>query len=157
MYDQSKISRKEEFINSPKSSMWKLSLPMMLGMSVNAIYMMVDMFFVGKYEPELGIAALGYVTPFLFMLMGITFGLGSGVTSVIARYIGQDNKKFADNTAEHAIVFGTFLSIILFLSSLIFGKQLLTSQGIANPQTLQFSLDYFNIMFAGSIFMILGV
>ena len=150
-------SKKEEFINHPNASMWKLSLPMMLGMSVNAIYMMVDMFFIAKYEPEFGVASLGYVTPFLFMLMGITFGIGSGVTSVIARFIGQEDKKSADSTAEHAIIFGVLLSIFLCLLSLIFGQNLLNIQGLDNPKILQFSLDYFNIMFTGSIFMILGV
>ena len=154
---QESKSKKEEFINYPSRSVWKLALPMMLGMSVNAIYMMIDMFFIAKYEPQYGVAALGYVTPFLFMLMGITFGLGSGVTSVIAKFIGQDDKKSADNTAEHAIVFGLLLSILLCIISLIFGEKLLNSQGLKNPNILQFSLDYFNIMFSGSIFMILGV
>ena len=39
-----KTSRKEEFIKYHNISLWKLALPMMLGMSVNAIYMMIECF-----------------------------------------------------------------------------------------------------------------
>ena len=152
-----KTSRKEEFIKYPNISLWKLALPMMLGMSVNAIYMMIDMFFIAKYEPNIGVASIGYVTPFLFMLMGITFGLGSGVTSVIAKSIGEDNKNDADKAAEHSIVFGILISLILFLSSILFGESLLKFQGVNDLKILTHSLDYFYIMFGGSIFMILGV
>ena len=41
--------------------------------------------------------------------MGITFGIGSGATTVIAQNIGKDDKKNADNAAEHLLVLGVFL------------------------------------------------
>ena len=43
-----KNSRLEEFINSPKKALWKLSLPMILGMSVQAMYVLIDTAFIGK-------------------------------------------------------------------------------------------------------------
>ena len=38
--------------------------------------------------------------------MGITFGLGSGATTVIAQYIGAEDKKNADNAALHTMLLG---------------------------------------------------
>ena len=35
-------SKKEEFIANPKKALWKLSIPMMLGMSVQSLYMLID-------------------------------------------------------------------------------------------------------------------
>ena len=40
-------NRLEQFINNPKISLWKLSVPMMLGMSVQAIYTLIDTAFIG--------------------------------------------------------------------------------------------------------------
>ena len=110
---QHKESRKAEFIENPKKAMWKLSIPMMLGMSVQAIYMLVDTAFIGQWVGAEGLAALGYVFPFMFIVMGITFGLGSGVTALIAQHIGAENKKSADNTAEHSVLLGFGIALLL--------------------------------------------
>ena len=93
MDTHSKESRLEEFISDPIRALWKLSMPMMFGMAVQAIYMLVDTAFIGKWVGGTALAALGYVFPFLFILMGITFGIGSGATTVIAQFIGAKDKK----------------------------------------------------------------
>ena len=89
-------NRLEEFISSPKKSLWKLSVPMMLGMSVQAIYMLIDTAFIGNWVGFKALTGLGFVFPPMFIIMGITFGIGSGATTVIAQNIGKDNKKKAD-------------------------------------------------------------
>ena len=106
-----KESRLEEFIENPNKSLWKLSLPMMFGMSVQAIFMMADTAFVGRMIGGVALASLGYVFPYFFILMGITFGLGSGATTVIAQYIGAKDKNKADNAAVHTIFLGIIIGI----------------------------------------------
>ncbi|MBT5955325.1 MAG: MATE family efflux transporter [Candidatus Marinimicrobia bacterium] len=151
-----KESKKNEFIENPQKAMWKLAMPMMLGMSVQAIYMLVDTAFIGKWVGPTGLAAMGYIFPFMFFLMGITFGLGSGATSVIAKYIGGDRKKDADNAAEHTIMLGVFIYGIMLLVLYFAGEGLIKLQG-ADEAATQAAMDYFSIMILGSIFMILGV
>ena len=151
-----KESKKDEFIENPQKSMWKLAIPMMFGMSVQAIYMLVDTAFIGKWVGPTGLAAMGYVFPFLFFLMGITFGLGSGATSVIAKYIGAERKKDADNAAEHTIILGLFIYVIMLLILFFAGEGLIKIQGATEAAT-EAAMDYFRIMILGSIFMILGV
>ena len=151
-----KESRKNEFIENPRKAMWKLAMPMMFGMSVQAIYMLVDTAFIGKWVGPTGLAAMGYIFPFMFFLMGITFGLGSGATSVIAKYIGADRKKDADNAAEHTIMLGLFIYAIMLLILFFAGEGFIKLQG-ADEAATQAAMDYFTIMILGSIFMILGV
>ena len=91
--NKGKESRLGEFIEDPKKALWKLSLPMMFGMSVQAIYMLADTAFVGRMIGGTALASLGYVFPFIFIIIGITFGLGSGATTVIAQFIGKKDKK----------------------------------------------------------------
>lgn len=151
-----KQSRKKEFIDNPKRALWKLSIPMMLGMSVQSLYMLIDTLLISRIVGHTSMAALGFAFPFLFIIMGITFGLGSGATAVIAQFIGSEEKNKANNTAEHILVTGIILGIILNLLSFFIGDKLILMQG-ANQATLKYALDYFYIIVAGSIFMILGV
>ena len=155
-FNQNKESRLNEFIDNPKRSLWKLSLPMMFGMSVQAIYMMVDTAFVGRMLGGTALASLGYVFPFIFILMGITFGLGSGATTVIAQFIGSKDKESADNAAKHTIILGLLISILIIIIGFMFGEKLLKIQG-ADDDTITMALDYFHIMIYGSIFMILSI
>ena len=94
-----KENRLEDFIKNPEISLWKLSIPMMLGMSVQAIYTLIDTAFIGRWVGWEALAGLGVVWA-LFIIMGITFGLGSGSTTVIAQSIGENDKK-ADSFAQH--------------------------------------------------------
>ena len=60
------------FIANPRISLWKLTIPMMLGLFVNSIYILVDTYFVGNMLGEDGtyaLSALGYIMPFYFKLM----------------------------------------------------------------------------------------
>ena len=129
MDNQPKESRLEEFIIDPKKAMWKLALPMTFGMAVNAIYMLADTAFVGRMIGGTALAALGYVFPFLFIIMGITFGLGTGATTVIAQFIGAKDKKNADNAAENSILLGLIISIIIIFIGFYYGYKLLGMQG----------------------------
>ena len=156
MDNKQKESRLEEFMANPKKALWKLSLPMMLGMSVQAIYMMADTAFVGQMIGGTALASLGYVFPFLFILMGITFGLGSGATTVISQFIGSKDKKNANSTAVHTILMGIIIGIIMTYIGFYYGDKLLSIQG-ADEKTILVALDYFYIMAAGSIFMVLSV
>lgn len=155
-FNQNKESRLNEFIDNPKKSLWKLSLPMMFGMSVQAIYMMIDTAFVGRMLGGTALASLGYVFPFIFILMGITFGLGSGATTVIAQFIGSKDKENADNAAKHTIILGLLIGIVIIIIGFMFGEKLLKIQG-ADDATITMALDYFHIMIYGSIFMILSI
>ena len=62
----------ESFIENPRISLWKLTIPMMFGLFVNSIYILVDTYFVGSMLGEDGtsaLSALGYVMPFYFIII----------------------------------------------------------------------------------------
>jgi len=151
-----KTSRLDEFISNPKKALFTLSIPMMLGMSVQAIYMLIDTAFIGRWVGGNALAGLGIVFPPMFIIMGITFGLGSGATTVIAQSIGEKNKLKADNTAEHIIILGLILSLIFVLIGIFFGNTIISSQSPDAKVFLNAS-DYFYTMLWGTPFMILSI
>ena len=151
-----KISKLDEFIKNPQKALFTLSLPMMAGMSVQAIYMLIDTAFIGHWVGGSALAGLGIVFPPMFIIMGITFGLGSGATTVIAQSIGEKNKQKADNSAEHIIVLGLLLSLFFVLIGIFFGDYIIKSQ-TKDYNALSNASDYFYTMLYGTPFMILSI
>lgn len=89
---EEKSSRVESFIANPRRAVWKLSVPVMLGMGLHTLYAVTDMIFVGRLGGD-EVAALSFSMPLVFFSIGITFGLGTGATSVIARLLGGTEKR----------------------------------------------------------------
>ena len=60
--------------------------------------------------------------PIFFLMLGLTMGLGSGVTASIARFIGEDNK-IALIIAGHALAMAGFISVVFTLLGIFYGKK----------------------------------
>ncbi len=151
----SKTSRLDSFIDNPRKAIWTLGLPVMTGMAVQTLYSVVDMLFVARISVN-AIAALGFNLPLFWMAMGISFGLGTGVTAVIARFIGAKDHKAATNVAEHGLLLGLVIGGLFSLSGLLFGEEILILLGTPD-ELLPDALAYFHVIAGGFIFMITGI
>ena len=149
-------SKLQSFIQNPNISLWKLTIPMAIGLFVNSIYILVDTYFLGSKIGTSAISALGYVMPFYFIIMGITFGLAAGTTTMIAQYIGKQDKHRAELVAQNSILMACFFSIFILTFIYLFGKPLLSLQ-VKGIGILTLALDYFYIMAFGSIFLIFSI
>ena len=145
-------SRLESFLDNPSKALWTLAIPIMFGMGVHTFYNLIDMYFIGKIGGE-EIAAIAFNMPIFFLMLGLTMGLGSGVTASIARFIGQKNKANADNCAEHALALAFVISIIFTTGGLIIGKDLLSFLG-AEGEILSLGWDYLFVIILGLPFMV---
>jgi Na+-driven multidrug efflux pump len=143
------------FIKNPHRALWQLSVPIMFGMAVQTIYSLVDMVFIGRLGGE-AIAALSFTMPLLFFAIGITFGLGSGVTSVISRFLGANAKKDADNSAEHGVLMGIVFGVILSVGGYLLRYSIFEFLG-ATPEIIPLAVDYFSVIVMGFIFHIMNV
>ena len=147
-------SRLEEYLSNPAKGLWKLAIPVMAGMGIQTIYTIVDMIFIGRLSGD-AIAAVAFNMPLFFFVLGLTFGLGAGVTASIARFIGAKDKISADNSAEHAVVLGLGISVVLTTVGLIYGKPILISIG-ATPNVADLSWSYLRVICIGLPFMVLS-
>ena len=149
---QNKVSRLDGFIDNPSKALWTLAFPIMAGMGIHTLYTIVDMIFIGRLGGD-AIAAVAFNMPLFFLVLGLSFGVGSGVTASIARFIGAKDKVNADNTAEHAVALGLIISIILTTFGLIYGEGLLQRLG-ATESVLPLSWDYLKVSLIGLPFMV---
>ena len=145
-------SRLESFLESPTKALWSLAIPIMFGMGIHTLYNMVDMIFIGRLGGD-AIAGIAFNMPLFFLMLGLTMGLGSGVTASIARYIGNNNKVNADNSAEHALVMAGAIAVVFTIAGLVLGKDLLAKLG-AEGIILELAWDYLYVIVAGLPFMI---
>lgn len=150
-----KHSRLESFIENPRKAIWTLGLPVMMGMAVQTLYSIVDMLFVARISVN-AIAALGFNLPLFWLAMGISFGLGTGVTAVIARFMGAKDHESAANVAEHGIILGLVIGFIFSITGIIFGEKILVLLGTP-AHVLPDTLAYFEIIAGGFLFMITGI
>jgi len=149
---QNKTSRLDGFIDNPSKALWTLAFPIMAGMGIHTLYTIVDMIFIGRLGGD-AIAAVAFNMPLFFLVLGLSFGVGSGVTASIARFIGAKDKVNADNTAEHAVALGLIISTILTTLGLIYGEDLLQRLG-ATKSVLPLSWDYLKVSLIGLPFMV---
>ena len=151
------LGRKEEsrlniFLSNPSRALWSLALPIMAGMGIQTFYNIVDMIFIGRLGGE-AIAGIAFNMPLFFLALGLTMGLGTGVTSSIARFIGKNDKSGADNSAELAVSIALFISLLLFIVVITFGKKILFIFG-AEGLILSLAWDYLQVICLGLPFMV---
>jgi len=135
-------------LGDPKRAVIKLSLPMMVGMLVQSLYNLVD----GIWVAGLGsnaLAAIGLFFPIFMGLIALASGLGVGASSAISRRIGAQNKKGADNVADHAVITGLFLGVLLsvFLFPVI--ETIFVDMG-ATQEIVELAVKYSRILILGA-------
>lgn len=132
----------------PKKAIIKLSIPMIIAMSVQTIYSLVDTYWVSGLGPD-ALAAMGFVFPFFFISMALSNGLGIGGGAAISRMIGARNKTGADNVAVHTIIIMTIISVLFTIPFYAFAPQIFTLAGAG--KTTGLAVAYARAIFLGSI------
>jgi len=137
-------------LGNPRKAIIKISIPMIIGMSAQMVYNLVDAIWVSGLGAD-ALAAVGFFFPFLFLLMALSTGIGIGGSSAISRKIGEGNKKDADSVALHSIILGFLVSIMVGMPFAIFSPQIFSGMGAG--KTTEMAVSYATILFAFSPFL----
>ena len=87
----------------------KLAPPVMLAQLIQALYNIVDSFFVGRFSDS-GLTALSIIYPLQLLMIALAVGTGVGINTVMAAKLGRGERREAD---EYAGV-GTPLAVVLW-------------------------------------------
>ncbi|MHC1605536.1 MAG: MATE family efflux transporter [Candidatus Methanofastidiosia archaeon] len=139
-------------LGDPKKAILKLSIPMMIGMLVQALYNLVDAIWVAGLGAD-ALAAVGLFFPFFMIMLALASGLGIGGSSAISRRIGERNKEAADNTAVHMLLLGIIAGLTITLISLPFVENVFLLFG-AKGKVVEMSADYARVLFGGAVILI---
>ena len=134
-------------LGDPKKAIVKLSIPIIVAMSVQTIYSLTDTFWVSGLGAD-ALAAVGFAFPFFVIQMALTGGLGVGGGAAISRRIGARDKTGADNVAVHVFVIMLVLTVALTVLGLALIKDLFMYSGAG--KTTGLGVEYARVIFAGS-------
>lgn len=151
-YKPNSESRLSSFLADPSKALWRLAVPIMFGMGIHTLYNVIDMIFIGKLGGN-AIAGVAFNMPIFFLMLGLTMGLGSGVTASIARFIGDEDKKSADNSAEHALAMAGGIAIVFTILGIYYGEKILIALG-AEGEILVLAWEYLSMIVLGLPFMV---
>lgn len=126
-------------LGNPKRAVIMMALPMVVALVAQAINNVIDAVWVAGLGPN-ALAAVGFVFPLFFMLIGIGFGIGVGASSAIGRNIGCKNKLMVDKVASQGMMITIIIGIVVSIILLIFQKEVLVALGAG--ETLKECLDY---------------
>ena len=100
--------------------MIKMSLPLMFSMFVQALYNVVDSYFVAKLSED----ALASVTLcFPFQMLNMAFGIGTavGMSALLSRYLGAKRYEAADKVAHNGFILVGINYLIFFVVGCLAG------------------------------------
>ena len=121
-----------------------MSLPMIVSMLVQALYNIVDSFYVAKVN-EQSLTAVSLAFPAQNLMIGVATGTAVGVNALLSRALGEKNNKLANDIAEH----GVFLAMVGYLVFLVFG--LIGVRAFFSAQTdvkqiVDYGVDYLTVI-----------
>ena len=91
-----------------------MSLPMVISMAVNALYNIVDSYFVAKISED-AMTALALVFPVQNLVNAIVIGFAIGINARVAFYLGAKEEKLADESASVGLLLNLIHGLVLAL------------------------------------------
>ena len=132
-----------------------LGIPIMIGMLINALYNLVDAYFVGGLG-ESPMGAISIVFPLGQVVVGLGLMFGNGAASYLSRLLGRDDKDTANKVASTALYSSVIIGAILIIIATIFLKPILTLLG-ATDTIMPYALIYARIYIMSCIFNVFNV
>lgn len=139
--------------------MRKYSIPCVISLVVGALYNIVDQIFIANadYLGSYGNAANTVVFPLTVVALAIAVMLGDGCCAFVSIALGKNEKDDAHRSIGNAIILCIVSSIILTAIYLLFAEPILELfGGKVNPETYEFSKEYFFYITLGIPFYMFG-
>lgn len=132
-----------------------MGLPMMVGMMINALYNLVDAYFIGG----LGTSQMGAISvafPIGQVIVGLGLLFGNGAASYISRLLGNEEREKSDKVASTALYSSIGVGAVIIIFTMIFLNPILKLLG-ATESILPYALTYSGIYVISSIFNVFNV
>ena len=107
---------------SIRKAVFLLAIPMILEMSMESVFAVVDIFFVGKLG-SVSTATVGLTESVLAIVYSLAFGLSMAATALVARRVGEKNYEGAAKSGAQAILLVIGLAIIISMAGIFFPEQ----------------------------------
>ncbi len=131
----------------------QIAPPVMLAQLIQALYNIVDSFFVGMYSDD-ALTALSVIFPLQLILIALAVGTGVGVNTYMARQYAYGHPEEAENAAATGTVLGAVTWALLSAVCTAIMRPFVLL-GATAPDAVEYAVTYGNIVTVGSIGLLL--
>src|SRR5688572_28745908 len=129
-----------------------LAIPMILELSLESVFAVVDMFFVSKLG-ENAIATVGLTESVITIVYSLAIGLSTAATAIVARRVGEKNPEAAAHAGAQSIIIALIATAVRSIIGLIFAGEILALTG-ASEAVVRDGTIFTRIMLGGSLLII---
>jgi putative MATE family efflux protein len=126
-----------------------LSIPAVLEMIMESIFVVVDIYFVSKLGAS-AVATVGITESMITIVYAISIGLATATTSMVSRRIGEKNQDEASKTSFQAILTGIVIALLIGIPGALNAGNLLRLMG-ASSEIVNHMSGYTTVMLGGNI------
>lgn len=121
---------------------------MVLEMLMESIFVVADVFFVGRLGPD-AVATVGITESLMTVMYASAIGLSIGAAATVARRVGEKDYESAARSAVQSVLMGVVAAAIFGTIGVLFGPQLLRLMG-ASDEVLRTGSTFAQVMLGGS-------
>ncbi|RAV97890.1 MATE family efflux transporter [Pseudochryseolinea flava] len=131
-----------------------LAVPMILEMSMEALFAVVDAFYVSRLDDNAALTTVGLTESVLTLIYSIGMGLSMGATAMVARRVGEKDVAAARDAAAQVIYIGLAFSFVITIIGLFFAEEILRVMG-GSEELIAANVGYTRWMIGGNITIML--
>lgn len=138
---------------SIRRAVFLLAVPMILELSLESVFALVDMFFVGRLGQN-AIATVGLTESVITIVYSIAIGLSTGATAIVARRVGEKDPEAAAHAGAQSLLIAIVCTFVLSVVGIIFAPDILRLMQ-ADPEVVRDGVGFTRIMLGGSLSIML--
>ena len=129
------------------SRLMRFVFPSVMMMIFTSIYGVVDGLFISNYIGKTPFAAVNLIMPFLMLLGGVGFMIGTGGSALVAKTLGEGEAEKANQYFSLLIWFSLVLGIVIAIPGIVFIEPISAALG-ADDAMMQYCRVYGVILLA---------
>lgn len=130
-----------------------LAIPMILELSLESVFAVVDMYFVGELGKN-AIQTVGLTESVISLVYAVAIGLSTAATAMVARRVGEKNREAASRAGAQAIIVSGIATLVISLLGIVFAADVLRLMG-ATPEVVAEGKGFTRIMLGGSVVIVM--
>ena len=120
-----------------------MALPLILSMFVQALYNVVDSFFVARMGED-ALAAISLAFPIQHLMIAVSTGTAVGINAILSRSLGERDTEKANKAANNGLFIAFISSLLFVIFGLFFTRSFMEMQ-TSQQQIVDFGQDYLRI------------
>lgn len=154
IFRQSLNGEQQDFTQgSIPRAVFLLAVPMILELSLESIFAVVDMFFVSRLGQN-AIATVGLTESVITIIYSIAIGLSTAATAIVARRIGEKDPEAAAHAGAQSLIISLIVTLIISIAGMTFAGDILALMG-ASEEVVREGTGFARIMLGGSLCIML--